>query len=106
MHGLVPSLAALSIATLAQASMLGPFWALATSFLSGSGAAAGIALINSVANFGGFIGPYMMGYLRDTTHSFAAGLMVIGVFFLIGGSLVLTVRVGEPVDRPADSADR
>jgi ACS family tartrate transporter-like MFS transporter len=91
-HGLLPSLAALSIAMLAQAAMLGPFWALATSFLSGGGAAAGIALINSVANLGGFIGPYMMGYLRDATHSFAAGLIVIGAFFVIGASLVLTIR--------------
>jgi ACS family tartrate transporter-like MFS transporter len=92
-HGLAPSLAALSIAMLAQASMLGPFWALATSFLSGTGAAAGIALINSVANLGGFIGPFMMGYLRDATHSFAAGLFVIGALFVIGGSLALAVRV-------------
>ena len=97
-QGLAPSLAALSIAMLAQAAMLGPFWALATSFLSGTGAAAGIALINSIGNFGGFVGPYMMGYIRDSTHSFAAGLIAIGVIFIAGGSLVLTLRV----DRPAN----
>jgi MFS family permease len=92
-HGLAPSLAALSIAMLAQASMLGPFWALATSLISGTGAAAGIALINSVGNFGGFVGPYMLGYVRDATHSFAAGLIVIGAIYIAGGSLVLTLRV-------------
>ena len=104
-HGLAPSLAMLSIAMLAQASMLGPFWALATSFLSGTGAAAGIALINSVANLGGFIGPFMMGYLRDATHSFAAGLFVIGALFLVGGSLALAVRV-DPDAVSRTSADR
>ena len=97
-HGLAPSLAALSIAMLAQASMLGPFWALATSRLSGTGAAAGIALINSVANFGGFIGPFMMGYVQGRTHSFGAGLMVIGAIFVVGGALVLTFSAGDPVD--------
>ena len=98
-HGLAPSLATLSIAMLAQAAMLGPFWALATSLLSGTGAAAGIALINSIGNFGGFVGPYMMGYIRDSTHSFAAGLIAIGVIFLAGGSLVLTLRVDGPANR-------
>jgi sugar phosphate permease len=98
-HGLAPSLAALSIAMLAQAAMLGPFWALATSLLSGTGAAAGIALINSIGNFGGFVGPYMMGYIRDTTHSFAAGLIAIGAIFVAGGLLVLTLRVDGPAHR-------
>ena len=46
-------------------SMLGPFWTLATSFVHGVGAAAGIALINSVGNIGGFVGPFGIGYLRD-----------------------------------------
>ena len=97
-HRLVPSLAALSIAMSAQASMLGPFWALATSRLSGSGAAAGIALINSVANLGGFVGPFMMGYVQHRTHSFSAGLLVIGAIFVVGGMLVLTFGAGDPVD--------
>ena len=43
--------------------MFGPFWTLATSFVHGAGAAAGIALINSVGNIGGFVGPYGIGYL-------------------------------------------
>ena len=55
-QALVPSLILLSIAMLGLASMLGPFWTLATSVVSGLGAAAGIALINSVGNIGGFIG--------------------------------------------------
>ncbi|MCC7125789.1 MAG: MFS transporter [Acidobacteria bacterium] len=89
--GLVPSLVWLSLAMLGLASMFGPFWTLATSFVGGTGAAAGIALINSVGNIGGFAGPYALGALRDATNSFSAGLIVIGVVVLLGGALVLVV---------------
>jgi ACS family tartrate transporter-like MFS transporter len=90
-HGLIPSLLLLSVAMLGLASMFGPFWTLATSFVSGEGAAAGIALINSVGNIGGFVGPYAIGYLRDTTESFSASLIAIGVVVALGGTLVLLV---------------
>lgn len=90
-NGLAPSLALLSLAMLALASMFGPFWTLATSFVSGEGAAAGIALINSVGNIGGFIGPYAIGALRDATGGFSAGLIAVGVVVIAGGALVLVV---------------
>ena len=96
-HGTVLSLATLSLAMLGLASMLGPFWALATSFLNGIGAAAGIALINSVGNIGGFVGPNIIGYIRETTHSFAAGLVIVGVILGCGGLLVLAVN---PLRKP------
>ena len=89
---LVPSIALLSVAMVGLASMLGPFWALATSAVRGIGAAAGIALINSVGNVGGFVGPYIIGYVRDTTGSFGAGLVVVGAILASGGLLVLMVR--------------
>ena len=90
-HGLVPSLALLSIAMLGLASMFGPFWTLATSFVTGEGAAAGIALINAVGNIGGFVGPYAIGALHDRTESFSAGLILVGFVLLAGGALVLVV---------------
>jgi MFS transporter, ACS family, tartrate transporter len=89
--GLGPSLVLLSVAMLGLASMFGPFWSLATSFVHGTGAAAGIALINSVGNIGGFVGPYAIGYLRDATSGFTAGLVAIGLVVIAGGALVLTV---------------
>ena len=89
--GLGPSLVLLSVAMLGLASMFGPFWSLATSFVHGTGAAAGIALINSVGNIGGFVGPYAIGYLRDATSGFGAGLVAIGLVVIAGGALVLTV---------------
>ncbi|MEZ5288153.1 MAG: MFS transporter [Vicinamibacterales bacterium] len=89
--GLVPSLVLVSLAMLGLASMFGPFWTLATSFVHGVGAAAGIALINSVGNIGGFVGPYLVGALREATGGFTAGLLVVGVIVLAGGVLVLAV---------------
>jgi sugar phosphate permease len=90
--GLVPSLAALSLAMLGLASMLGPFWTLATSLMTGVGAAAGIALVNSVGNIGGFVGPNIIGLVRQATHSFSAGLVAVGVVLAAGGLLVLAVN--------------
>jgi MFS family permease len=87
--GIVLSMLALSIAMAGLASMFGPFWTLATSFVSGVGAAAGIALINSVGNVGGFVGPYALGAIKDATDSFAAGLILIGITVAAGGLLVL-----------------
>ncbi|HET9834165.1 MAG TPA: MFS transporter, partial [Vicinamibacterales bacterium] len=75
-HGLLPSMIMLSLAMLGLASMLGPFWAFATSFLSGIGAAAGIALVNSVGNVGGFVGPNIIGFAQQTTRGFTGGLIL------------------------------
>jgi MFS transporter, ACS family, tartrate transporter len=93
-HGIVPALVALSLAMLGLASMLGPFWAFATSFLGGAGvaSAAGIALVNSVGNIGGFVGPNIVGYVRQTTSGFAGGLVVIGAILACGGLLALMVN--------------
>ena len=91
-HALVPSLVLLSIAMLGLASMFGPFWTLASTSVAGRGAAAGIALINSVGNIGGYVGPDLLGYVRDTTQSFSAGLVAVGVILALGGLLVLAVR--------------
>ena len=71
--------------------MFGPFWTLATSIARGGGAAVGIALINSVGNIGGFVGPYLFGYIRESTQSFSVGLIFIGAVLALGGALVLTV---------------
>src|SRR5262245_29500283 len=91
-RGVVPAIVLLSLATAGLASMLGPFWAFATSFLGGIGAAAGIALVNSVGNVGGFVGPNIVGYVRQTTSDFAAGLAIVGAILVAGGVLVLTVN--------------
>ena len=94
-HGLIPSIAALSLAMLGLASMLGPFWAFTTSCLGGIGAAAGIALVNSIGNIGGFVGPNIVGYVQQTTGGFTGGLVVIGMILAAGGVLVVAVNSGK-----------
>ena len=89
--GVAWSLVTLSIAMAGLASMFGPFWALTTSTMGGVGAAASIALVNSVGNTGGFVGPYLLGALNDATGSFALGLCAIAAMLGAGGLLVLAV---------------
>ena len=89
--GLGGSLTFLTIAMAGLAAMFGPFWTLATSVVDGMGAAAGIALINSVGNIGGFVGPYLLGYIKDLTQSFAIGFALIGAIIALGGALVLAI---------------
>ena len=93
--GAVPSLVALSIAMLGLASMLGPFWAFATSTLTGIGAAAGIALVNSVGNVGGFVGPNILGVTMQSGHGLGGGLILIGAILAAGGLLVLVLDAGN-----------
>src|SRR6267143_394975 len=68
---------------------MGPFWALPSEFLTGFSAAAGIALINSVGNLGGFVGPYMIGAIAMKTGNLYAGLAIAGVSLFISATLVL-----------------
>lgn len=68
------------------------FWALPTSFLSGAAAAASIGLINSFGNLGGFVGPYVVGYLSTVTHSFVAGVAYLSGSALIAALFVISLR--------------
>jgi hypothetical protein len=61
----------------------GPFWAIPSMILTGTAAASGIAWINSVGNLGGFFGPTMVGWAKDYTGSFAAGLYALAGFALL-----------------------
>lgn len=67
-------------------------WPIPSAFLTGTSAAAGIAAINSIGNLSGFAGPYMMGYLKDTTGDFTAGLLVLGGCALVGAATVMRLR--------------
>jgi len=82
----VPLLALLAVGVY---SALGPFWALPSQFLTGFSAAAGIGLINSIGNLGGFIGPAIIGTMTQWTGSLRAGLAVIGICMLVSATLVL-----------------
>src|SRR5215831_4150132 len=88
----VMGLAALSLAAAGIWGTLGPFWAMSSKSLAGTGAAAGIALINSVGNLGGFLGPYLIGWVRTRTSSFTLGLVVLAMFLLAGAVVTLGLR--------------
>jgi MFS transporter, ACS family, tartrate transporter len=85
---LLPMMVIMTMAAAAQWSMLGPFWAMPTSMLRGTGAAIGIAFINSVGNLGGFFGPKMLGRL-----GFKSGLLIVALTLGSGGITALLVRL-------------
>ena len=80
-----------------------PFWALPGKFLTGSAAAAGIALINAMGAVGGFIGPFAVGYLKDASGNFESGLFLLAGILLIGSVLTLFLR-HSPVAQRLDVA--
>jgi len=80
-------------------SMQGPFWSIATRFLEGRAAAAGIALMNMIGIFGGFVGPYWMGIAEDLTGDYRRGFSTMAVPMLVGvgvgGSLGIYKKTGR-----------
>jgi len=74
------------------------FWPIPSTFLTGTSAAAGIAAINSLGNLSGFAGPYMMGYLKDLTGDFTAGLLVLGGCALVGGIVAMMLKVDTQLE--------
>jgi MFS transporter, ACS family, tartrate transporter len=79
----------LSLTLLAAFSMMGPFWATSTELLSETSAVAGIALINSFGNLGGFLGPYIIGLVRTWTGGFRGGLLVVAAMLGVSAALSL-----------------
>ena len=83
------ALAGLSLATVGFYGMKTSFWPLPSTFMSGTAAAAAIATINSLGNFGGLIGPIAVGWLKDTTGSFEAGLYFLAACALVSALMTL-----------------
>jgi D-galactonate transporter len=85
----VIAMAALSLATAGILSTFPIFWSLPTAMLGGAAAAAGIALIYSVGNLAGFVSPYLVGAIKDATHSTASGIYLLAASLVIGAVLVV-----------------
>ena len=81
--------AGMSLGLIGAQSMAGPFWAMASSGMSGAAAAAAIAMINSTANLGGYFGPYIIGLVRSTKGQFSGGLLAISSVLCLSGVLAL-----------------
>lgn len=84
---------ALTLGTAGVLSVLPVFWTLPTALLGGAGAAAGIALINSVGNLAGFLSPYMVGAVKDATGNTTLAM------FVLAGSMVLGAAVSVVATR-------
>ena len=82
-----------TLSQMAQRSLVGVFWALPPQFLGGSAAAAGIALINSIGNLGGFVGPALIGMLHDLTGSYTGGMLMLAGALILEALLVVALRV-------------
>lgn len=86
---------ALTLVNIGVNGSKGPLLAMPSIFLTGASAAAGIALINSIGNLGGFVGPLILGWVKDRWGSYAGGL------YLVGGMLALSAVVLVALNRPA-----
>jgi ACS family tartrate transporter-like MFS transporter len=87
----VAALAALCLSVMGLYAALPVFWTLPTSLLAGSAAAAGIALVNSIGNMGGFLGPTLVGYVTEATGSYAAALWTLAGVAALAGITVLAL---------------
>jgi ACS family tartrate transporter-like MFS transporter len=88
-----------TLSQIGQRSVMSVFWAIPPLVLGGTAAAAGIALINAVGNLGGFFGPSIMGWVRDTTGGYGGGFLVLAGGLVIAAALVLSLRL-QPEPRP------
>ena len=98
--GLAQDSVAFQIVTLAVAASgilcaLTTFWGLPTGYLTASMAAVGIAVINSVGNLGGFLGPYAVGAIQDATGRFYGGMVLLAACALAGGGLLAVLSRGR-----------
>jgi len=101
------SVALFSVVAIGAYSFLPIFFSIPGEFLTSFSAAAGIALVTSVANFGGFVGPYTVGLIRQKTGNSYYGLICAGVFFLLSASLALFLpkRNAPLPDQQSSEAD-
>jgi len=89
---------ALTLVTVGISASKPPLWSMPTLFLSGPAAAAGIATINSIGNLGGFVGPMMIGVIRQQTGSYTWGLYFVAGLLAISALtvLILSAKSGKP----------
>ena len=91
--------ASFTMSQMAQRALVGVFWAMPPQLLGGTAAAAGIALINSIGNLGGFVGPALIGALYDVTGSYTGGLLALTGALVIEAGLVLALKLPAPEAR-------
>lgn len=88
----IPGFLFMCMAAIGVYAPFGVWWSYPTTFLSGPAAAGAIGLINSCGNVGGFLGPYMTGFLRDLTGSYTSAWLYLGFSMIASGCLMLTFK--------------
>lgn len=97
-QNLAASLTALSLATFGILTAAPLFWSLPTAYLRGAAAAAGIAVINSCGNLAGFVSPYVVGWIKDSTGSTGAGMYYVASFLALAAVLVIAFIPASATD--------
>jgi MFS transporter, ACS family, tartrate transporter len=82
-----------AIAQMGLRSFAAVFWAIPPQILGGRSAAAGIALINSIGNLGGFVGPTVIGFLHGLSGSYTGGLLALTAALIVEALLVIAIRL-------------
>ena len=90
-HDGLLSLIFVSITAIGVYAPMGTWWSVPTTFLTGAAAAGATALINSIANLGGYVGPYMLGVIKQNTGSTDGGYFALGAILIISGLVMLTL---------------
>jgi ACS family tartrate transporter-like MFS transporter len=85
-----------TLSQIGQRSVQGVFWAIPPIFLGGTAAAACIGLINALGNLGGYVGPSVMGILRQATGTYSRGLLVLAAALIIETAIVISLRLPKP----------
>src|SRR5215510_8830229 len=99
------ALSFMSVATVGLYGSKPAFWPLPSLFLTGTAAAGGIALVNSIGNLGGYVGPFIVGWIKDSTGSFEAGLYVLAACALASGIIAFfAVRPARRTSAPSGLA--
>ena len=101
---LIASMILLTVIITATYCTYGPFWSLPSLFLTGRSAAVGLASINSLANLGGFVGPFGFGALQDTTGNNTWGLIIVALILLMAAALVIGARFVRNAETLAKAA--
>ena len=91
------------LATIGTYAPMAVWWSYPTTFLSGSAAAGAIGMINSMGNLGGFVGPYITGWVKQKTDSFAGANLYLACSLVAAGLLILTLRKQLPIDSVKNS---
>ena len=102
-HDPIASLALVCVSAIGVYVGMGVWWSYPTSFLSGAAAAGAVGMINSIGNTGGWVGPYLTGFVKDLTGSFQWAYVYLAFSLTVAGLLILTLRKNLPVGTNTES---